>query len=375
MTTPLHKLAEAGQSVWYDNISRDLLTSGELEKLRRRGIRGVTSNPTIFEKAIAETKSYDPAVESLAKKGLDARQVFEHLAIDDIRAACDVLRPVFDETKGQDGYVSLEVSPELAFDTTGTLADAKRLHGRIERENVMIKIPGTKEGLPAVKDAIAAGVNINITLLFAVDVYDKVIDAYMTGLEERVNAGKPIDKIASVASFFVSRVDTKVDKLLEDAAVKSPANAATLKALQGKAAIANARLAYRLFLDRFQSPRFAALAAKGGRVQRPLWASTSTKNPAYRDVVYCEELIGPDTVNTMPPATVKAFEDHGVVKRTLPEDVSESNRTLKSLAAAGIDIHAVCAQLVDEGVRSFAKSFTDLLAAVERKRTQLLTAK
>lgn len=375
-TTPLTVLADLGQSVWYDNISRDLLRSGALEKLRLRGIRGVTSNPTIFEKAIAEGAAYDPAVSEAARRGLDARAIYEELAIEDIRAACDVLRPVYDASNGADGYVSLEVSPELAFDAKGTLADAKRLHARIGKDNVMIKIPGTKEGAPAIRAAIAEGLAINVTLLFSVTAHGAVIDAYLSGLEDRVRAGHPVDRIASVASFFVSRVDTKVDKLLEEKAAKaSPADAERLRSLLGKAAIANARLAYRLFLDRFGSPRFAALRAKGARVQRPLWASTSTKNPKYRDVVYCEELIGPDTVNTMPPATVDAFEDHGVAKRTLPEDVSASKKVVSDLAAAGIDLEQVCAELVDEGVRSFAKSFEQLLAAVEKKRGQLAAAR
>jgi transaldolase len=376
MSSPLLQLAQQGQSVWYDNISREMLRSGELEKLRLRGIRGVTSNPTIFQKAIAETQFYDSAVEDRAKRGLNAVQIFDQLAVEDIRTACDVLRPVYDQTKGVDGYVSLEVSPELAYDTAGTIADAKRLHGMIAKENVMIKIPGTKEGLPAIRESIANGININITLLFAVEAHGEVIDAYLSGLEQRAKAGKPIDKIASVASFFVSRVDTKIDKLLEEKASKAAAGEAEkLRSLQGKAAIANARMSYKLFLDKFQTPRFAALKAKGARVQRPLWASTSTKNPKYRDVMYCEQLIGPDTVNTMPPATVDAFDDHGVVKRTLGEDVAEAKAVLAQLAGVGVDMKKVCAELVDEGVKSFAKSFTELLQAVERKRTQLIGAK
>ena len=380
--TRLQQLTDLGQSVWYDNISRELIGSGSLEKLRQRGIRGVTSNPTIFEKAIANTNTYDAAIEELGKRGMDARQIFEQVAIEDIRAACDVLRPVFDATKGQDGYVSYEVSPELAFNTKETLADAKRLFARIAKDNVMIKIPGTKEGMPAIRAATAEGININITLLFAIEAHDQVIDAYLSGLEDRVKAGKPIDKIASVASFFVSRVDTKVDKMLEE--LLSPAQGSgqkptaareTIAALFGQTAIANARMSYRLFLDRFQSPRFAALKSKGARVQRPLWASTSTKNPKYRDVVYCEQLIGPDTVNTMPPATVDAFDDHGVAARTLPDDVSASKKLLADLAKVGIDLKLVCDQLVDEGVKSFAKSFTELLGAVAKKRSQLVSSK
>jgi transaldolase len=396
--TRLQQLTDLGQSVWYDNISRELIGSGSLEKLRQRGIRGVTSNPTIFEKAIANTNTYDSAIEELGKRGMDARQIFEQVAIEDIRAACDVLRPVFDATKGQDGYVSYEVSPELAFNTKETLADAKRLFARIAKDNVMIKIPGTKEGMPAIRAATAEGININITLLFAIEAHDQVIDAYLSGLEDRVKAGKPIDKIASVASFFVSRVDTKVDKMLEDLLSPAPGSGQkptaaretitaqgsgqkptaareTIAALFGQTAIANARMSYRLFLDRFQSPRFAALKSKGARVQRPLWASTSTKNPKYRDVVYCEQLIGPDTVNTMPPATVDAFDDHGVAARTLPDDVSASKKLLADLAKVGIDLKMVCDQLVDEGVKSFAKSFTELLGAVAKKRSQLVSSK
>lgn len=374
--SPLLQLADLGQSVWFDNISRDLIRSGDLEKLRLRGVRGVTSNPTIFQKAIADTKSYDSTIEELGRTGLDAPAIYEQLAIDDIRTACDVLRPVYDATQALDGYVSLEVSPDLAFNTEATLADAKRLWGRVARQNAMIKIPGTAEGAPAIKSAIAAGININVTLLFSVEAYAAVIDAYMSGIEERVASGKPVDRIASVASFFVSRVDTNIDKQLEDRAAKSdPTTAATLRGLAGKAAIANAKLAYKLFLDRFASPRWAALKAKGARVQRPLWASTSTKNPKYRDVIYCEQLIGNNTVNTMPPATVDAFEHHGVAATTLSANDGPARADLAALAAVGIDMNAVCKTLVDEGVKSFAKSFTDLLAAVEMKRSALTRAK
>lgn len=371
--SPLLQLADAGQSVWFDNISRELIKSGGLEKLRLRGVRGVTSNPTIFQKAIADTNYYDSAIEELGKRGLDSRAIFEQLAIDDIRAACDVLRPVYDTTNAVDGYVSLEVSPELAFDAEGTLADAKRLWGRVAKQNAMIKIPGTPQGVPAIREAIAAGININVTLLFSVDAHESVLDAYIEGLEMRVRNGKPIDRIASVASFFVSRVDTNIDKQLEDLAAKAaPAGATAFRELQGRAAIENARLAYRLFLNKTSSDRWQKLQKKGARVQRPLWASTSTKNPKYRDVIYCEQLIGPDTVNTMPPATVDAFEHHGVVSRTLPEDVTTSRTFINKLEGAGINLKGVCAQLVDEGVKSFAKSFTDLLAAVEKKRSSLV---
>ncbi|MBI3820775.1 MAG: transaldolase [Planctomycetes bacterium] len=373
--SPLLKLADAGQSVWFDNISRELIKSGGLEKLRIRGIRGVTSNPTIFQKAIAETNFYDSAIEKLGRRGLDARAIFDQLAIEDIRAACDVLKPVYDATNGNDGYVSLEVSPELAYNSSGTLADANRLWQAVSKPNLMIKIPGTPEGLPAIRDAIAAGININVTLLFAVDAHAAVLDAYMTGLEQRARAGQPINNISSVASFFVSRVDSLIDKQLEEKAAKAGgADAERIRALSGRAAIENARLAYKLFLDRTASPRWQLLKAKGARVQRPLWASTSTKNPKYRDVIYCEQLIGQDTVNTMPPATVEAFDNHGVVAATLPGDVNNSRAFLAQLESAGINMNTVCKTLVDEGVKSFAKSFTDLLAAVEQKRAALVKA-
>ncbi|HKD99757.1 MAG TPA: transaldolase, partial [Planctomycetota bacterium] len=292
--SPLLQLADQGQSVWLDNISRGLLRSGGLEKLRRRGIRGVTSNPTIFEKAIASTGDYDDAIFELARKGRDAKSIFEGIALDDIRAGADVLRPVFDESKGGDGFISYELLPEIADDTARSLAEAQRLFRDIGKPNVMIKIPGTPAGIPAIRDAIAAGVNINITLLFSTKAYDRVIDAYFSGLEARVAKNQPIESLVSVASFFVSRVDTAIDKVLEERIAKGEK---ALEPLLGKAAIANARLAYRIFLDRFTSERFAKLKKRGARVQRPLWASTSTKNPKYRDVIYCEELIGPDTVN------------------------------------------------------------------------------
>jgi transaldolase / glucose-6-phosphate isomerase len=360
------QLLDQGQSVWLDNLSRDLLTTGGLEKLRRRGIRGVTSNPTIFHKAIAETSNYDEAIQAAARKKTSVSDIYESLVIDDIRGAADVMRPVYDESGGGDGFVSLEVAPDLAYDTERSLEEARRLFKEIARPNVMIKIPGTPAGVPAIRSAIAAGVNINITLLFSVKAHEAVIDAYLSGLEARLADGKPIDGIASVASFFVSRVDTAVDKILEEKKQTS---------LAGKAAIANARLAYRLFLDRFSSPRFAELRKRGARLQRPLWASTSTKNPKYRDVMYCEELIGPDTVDTMPPATIEAFEDHGVVKRTLPEDVSAARKTIAELAAAGVDLERVCEKLVDEGVKSFAKSFADLMDGIERKIRQLVPSR
>ncbi len=376
-SSPLLQLADQGQSVWLDNISRDLLTSGGLEKLRKRGIRGVTSNPTIFQKAISETSHYDRAIERMAKSGSDVKAIYESLAIEDIRAACDVLKPTYEETKGLDGYVSLEVSPDLAYDGEATLAEAKRLFAEIARPNVMIKIPGTPEGVPAIRDAIAAGLNINVTLLFSVKAHEQVIDAYIEGLQMRAKNRKPLHTIASVASFFVSRVDSAIDKQLDEKAKKagSPAEAEKLRALRGLAAIENARLAYGLFRKMFGAARFKALAAKGAQVQRPLWASTSTKNPEYRDVLYCEQLIGPNTVNTMPPATIEAFDDHGVVAKTLPGTAATTRERVASLAAAGIDMDAVCRKLVEDGVKSFAQSFTDLLAGIDTKRKQLASSR
>jgi transaldolase/glucose-6-phosphate isomerase len=370
MANPLQELHDAGQSIWLDYIRRDLLTSGELKRMiDEDAITGMTSNPTIFEKAISGSADYDAQIQDLAEERADAPHVFEVLATTDIRMAADILRPVYDRTDGADGFVSIEVSPEAANDTQASIDEAKLLWKDVDRPNLMVKIPGTREGAPAVEELLAAGLNINITLLFAVDAYVRVVEAYLAALERRVKAGQPIDRIASVASFFVSRVDTLVDKQL-DAKLKQtqdPREQDQLKDLHGKAAIANAKIAYQRFQEYFGSERFEALKAHGARVQRPLWASTSTKNPAYRDVLYIEELIGPETVNTMPPATIIAFRDHGRVARTVDHDLPQAHAVLDELKQAGIEIDAVTAQLLEEGIKSFADSYTELRNGIDEK--------
>ena len=375
MTNPLHTLHAAGQSIWLDYIDRAMLHSGELERrIAADALTGMTSNPTIFEKAMAEGTSYDAQL-AAAPSGLSARDRFELVETTDVRDACDRFRPVYERTRGVDGYVSIEVSPASAHDEAATVAEAQRLWKMVGRPNVMIKVPGTPAGALAARALIAAGINVNITLLFAIEAHGAVIEAYQAGLEDRVRARKPVDGIASVASFFVSRVDTEVDKRL--AAMRAGASAgaaARIDALMGRAAVANAKLAYALFKERFSGPRWAALAKEGARVQRPLWASTSTKNPAYRDVVYVEELIGPDTVNTMPPATLTAFRDHGVVARTVDEDLGAERERLAALEALGIPMRGVTDQLLTEGLASFAKSFDTLLARLDEKSRKLAAA-
>ncbi|HET7584118.1 MAG TPA: transaldolase [Gemmatimonadaceae bacterium] len=370
----LHALHDAGQSIWLDFIDRRLLTSGELDRrIRDEAITGMTSNPTIFEKALAEGSDYDEQLQG-APAEMDARERFELVATTDVADACDHFRSVYDATHGEDGYVSIEVAPDLAHDEEGTVVEARRLWARVSRPNVMIKVPGTAAGARATRRLIAEGVNVNITLLFSVEAYRSVIHAYLDGLEARHAAGESLERMASVASFFVSRVDTEVDARLEKLAAAADADRArALRALQGRAAVANARMAYALFQEMFAGARWEALAAAGARVQRPLWASTSTKNPAYRDVIYVEELIGPHTVNTMPPATITAFADHGVVERTVDRDVNGARAVLGELAAAGIDMNDVTALLLENGLKSFQKSFDTLLAQVERKTRALST--
>jgi transaldolase len=371
----IQELHEAGQSVWYDNIQRRLLVNGELAGMIERGeIRGVTSNPTIFMNAITKSDDYDAALVPLAKAGNSAEEIFWHLAVEDIQTAADLFRPLYDETEGGDGYVSLEVDPYLAHDTAATIAAAKELWQRVARPNLMVKIPATVAGLPAITAAIAEGVNVNVTLIFALDRYLTVMDAYLTGLEQRVAAGLPVDRIASVASFFVSRCDTKVDGRLMEMVDRGGARADPAARLLGKAAIANARMAYAYYQKVFSSPRFQALKAKGARAQRPLWASTSTKNPAYRDVIYVEELIGQNTVNTMPPHTLVAFLDHGEVRAgSLEEDVAGAEQTLAGLERLGISMCISTCELELEGVKSFADAFTALLDAVEASRLKALS--
>jgi len=363
------RAAKLGQSMWYDNISRDLLDSGELARLvATQGVRGVTSNPTIFQKAMTTGAAYADEFTKLAGKGCGAPEIYETMAVSDIRRGADALRGVYDASEGKDGFISLEVSPTLAADTAGTLAEAKRLWAAVDRPNLMIKIPATPEGVPAVRAAIAAGLNVNITLIFSLASHAKVIDAFLSGLEDRVRAGKPVERVASVASFFVSRVDSAVDKQLDE---KAKGGASAAAALRGKAAIANAKLAYELFEKEFGGPRFAPLKQKGAQVQRPLWASTSTKNPSYKDTIYVDALIGPDTVNTLPPATLAAFNDHGTPAVTIRDGLADAKRQLKDLEALGVSMDAVCADLLRDGVASFAKSFTELLGAVESRRKEV----
>ena len=366
---PLLQLQELGQSPWCDSVSRGLI-AGDLGRWIRAGeITGVTSNPTIFEKAIDGSDEYDEDLRGLARAGKSASEVFDALAVQDIRATADLLRPIYERTGRGDGYVSLEVSPKIAYDTAAQLEEARRLFKLIGRENAFIKIPGTPQGIPAFEQAIAEGLNINVTLLFSIESYEQVARAYMSGLEKRLAAGKPIDHVASVASFFVSRVDTAVDAQLEQ---RIGAGETELSDLLGKAAIANAKLAYESFKKLFAGPRWQALAAKGATLQRPLWGSTSTKNPRYSDVMYVDELIGPYTVNTMPPATIEAFRDHGKLGLTLEQDLDGARDAFRRLAEVGIELDAVTRKLQEDGVAAFGKSFDELIEAIERKRAVVL---
>lgn len=366
-SSPIALLGKERQSVWLDYMHRTMLRNGELKALiEARGVRGATSNPTIFEQAIGKSDAYDEEIARLGAHGHDTVRIYEALAIEDIQAACDLFRPIYEMSAGNDGFVSMEVSPLLAHNTAGTTAEARRLWDAIARPNAMIKIPGTIEGIPAIRQSLAAGININITLLFAVSMYERVIDAYLAALEERVAAGGDIATLRSVASFFVSRVDTEVDKRLD--ALKKPAQTT---ALMGKAAVANARLAYEQYTRHFEGARFRALMAKGGAVQRPLWASTGTKNPDYKDTMYVDELVGPDTVNTMPPATLEAFADHGVVARTVDKDIEQARRQIAAIEALGVSLNAVTDHLVADGVKKFADSFNSLLTTIDQKRVKL----
>jgi transaldolase/glucose-6-phosphate isomerase len=367
---PLKELLSYGQSMWLDYIRRDLFTTGKLKQMiDDDGLRGMTSNPAIFEKAIADSNLYDDVLKSLASRSdLDTTARYEQLAIRDIQDAADILRPVYDSSKARDGYVSLEVSPYLANKTKETIEEARRLWKAVGRDNVMIKIPGTPEGLPAIQQCIGEGININITLLFAKDVYEKVAEAYIAGVEHLAANGGNVKKMASVASFFISRIDSLVDSQIEAKlkATTDPKQQTLLKNLLGKVAIANGKLAYQSYQRIFSGPRWEALAAKGGQTQRVLWASTSTKNPAYRDVVYIEELIGPDTVNTIPPATIDAFRDHGKVRKSLTENVPAAQQTMDDLAKAGISIKEATDKLTTDAVKLFADAFEKLLAAVAK---------
>lgn len=368
---PLYELQAQGQSAWLDNIRRGELVGGAFRERIREGVTGVTSNPTILQLAVAGSPDYEAETIRLAREGLSPRDVAFRLWTDDIGMAADQLRPIYELTEGADGYVSIEVDAEFANDTARTLEQARQLWRELNRPNIMVKVPGTPAGLPAIRQLIAEGINVNITLLFAVERYEEVMEAYLSGLEERVKAGQPVDRVASVASFFVSRVDTAVDKLLEQQLqTASDDEKPALQALLGKAAIANAKVAYQRFLARFGDARWQRLAEHGARVQRPLWASTSTKNPAYRDVLYVEELIGPNTVDTMPPQTVDAFVDHGYVRRSVDEAVDQARAELEALARHGIDLQAVTDQLQVEGVAAFAQSFDKLIASIADKAKQ-----
>jgi transaldolase len=369
---PLHDLHPLGQSVWLDYIRRGMLESGELaEMIARYDLRGVTSNPSIFEEAIGKSTDYDDDLAALAAHHSNPSDAYEAVAVEDIRNACDLFREIYDAAGRHDGFVSLEVSPELAHDGAGTLADARRLWKLVDRANLMVKIPGTEEGLPAIEQATADGININVTLLFSLQGYERVMEAYLRGLERRAEAGGDLSHVASVASFFVSRVDTAVDAELEQIVAAGGERAEQAKALLGKAAVANAKLAYHRFTEIFSGERWERLAARGARVQRPLWASTSTKNPAYRDVIYVEELVGPHTVNTMPLATVKGFADHGVAKRTVDQDIGDARGVLAGLHELGIELDEVTERLQVEGVEKFIKSFKGTMDVVAEKLTRV----
>src|SRR5437660_6572812 len=374
---PIKELKRLGQSLWLDNIRRQLITSGELARLRDEGVSGVTSNPTIFEKAVSGSNDYDEAMVQLVRAGHKPEEILWELMVEDVSAAADVFRPVYDKTKGHDGFVSIEVSPTAAGSTRRTIAYAEDLRTRCHRPNVMVKIPATKEGIPAIYDQIAKGHNINITLIFSVDRYGEVMEAYLSGLEKLRKGGGDLRKVASVASFFVSRVDTKVDKILAQKIELStdPAQKRALERLYGKAAIANSKVAYERFRQTFSGPRWDKLKKAGAQLQRPLWASTSTKDPRYPDTYYVEELIGPDTVDTIPPATLAAFREHGEVRQSLDENVDLARRQLKQLAGVGVDLDQVTHELEVEGVEAFTKSFESLLAALEKSAKDIKAGK
>jgi transaldolase len=367
MSNKLREIEALGQAVWIDNLNRQLLDEGTLARLiAEDGISGVTSNPTIFEKGMGQSDRYDDAFREIAAETTDPQEVFERLALDDVRDGADLLRPTFDQTGGQDGYVSFELPAALAFDAQGSIDEAQRLYRLIDRENVLIKLPGTAEGVQAFEELTALGVNVNMTLLFAVERYREIAEAYLSGLQRRLQAGEPIDRAASVASFFVSRVDTKVDAELERLGRED---------LRGRAAVANAKIAYATFQEVFSGEAWERLREAGGNVQRPLWASTSTKNPDYPDTLYVDELIGPDTVNTMPEATIEAARDHATPARTVDRDADGARRLVDELREIGVPFDDIVQrQLVDEGVEAFAKSYDSLLETLERKAGELSPA-
>jgi len=375
MANPLIRLWQLGQSPWHDNIRRQLLTSGSLKRMVDDGdITGLTSNPTIFEQAIGGSTDYDADLHRLARDGKTAEEIFDALAIDDIRNAADVLAPVFERTGGADGFVSIEVAPKLANETQATIREARRLWSTVNRPNLMVKIPATAAGIPAIEQSIADGLSINVTLIFSLKRYEEVMDAYLRGLIRRLEAGQKIDRVSSVASFFVSRVDTLVDKLLDEKIAAGAERKELLASLKGKAAIANAKLAYAEFRKKFSTEAYAGLKNHGARLQRPLWASTSTKNPAYPDTYYAEALVGPDTVDTMPPATLAAYKDHGNPEVRIDKNLDEARRVMDQLAEAGIHMDEVTKKLEIDGVASFTKSFDSLIVTVEKRRQEALAA-
>src|SRR5215210_7668221 len=376
MSNRLVEIMKLGQSIWYDNIRRAMITGGDLrKKIEEDDLRGVTSNPTIFEKAITGSTEYDEQLSRLVQAGKGVSEIYENLVVEDIANAADTLKPVYDKTGGLDGYISLEVSPKLAYDTQGTIDEASRLFERVGRKNVMIKIPAAQEGLPAIEESIYRGININITMIFSIENYEQVAEAFIKGLERRAAEGKPVDHIASVASFFVSRVDTMIDSDLEYRArhAQTPEEKAALEGLRGRAAIANAKLADQKFKEIFHGERFAALKAKGAQVQRCLWASTGTKNPNYPDTLYVDNLIGPETVNTVPPATYTAIRDHGRVALTLEEGLDEARAVIDKLAEIGISLKEVTEKLQKDGLTAFVGSFDTLVESIEAKRDALLS--
>src|ERR1035438_1552012 len=367
-TNPLKQLERLGQSIWLDYIRRDLMASGELRRLiKEDGLSGMTSNPAIFEKAITGSHDYDSDIQAMAQAGKAAKEIYESISQGDVQNAADAFRPLYNETGGKDGYVSLEVNPHLAHDTNGTLEEARRLWADLGRPNILIKVPGTAEGLPAIQQLISEGINVNVTLLFGLSRYRQVAEAYIAGLDARRSLGKAVDHVASVASFFVSRIDAHVDPLLAANLAQGGGVAMLAREAQGQVAVASAKLAYLAFKEIFESPRFLELAKAGARVQRLLWASTGTKNPAYSDVKYIETLIGPDTVNTIPVGTLNAFRDHGVATTSLDTDVTKAARVMSHLLGLGINIDQVTQRLEDEGVDKFNKPFDTLMAALTQR--------
>jgi transaldolase len=367
-SNPLLDLESFGQSIWMDFISRGTISSGQLQRwIEEDGISGVTSNPSIFEKAIAESDDYHESIQELSRKGMSSEEIFRSLTVEDIQRVADLLRPTYDRTDGRDGFVSLEVSPTLAHDTTGTIEEARELWARVNRPNAMIKVPATSEGIPAIRKLIGEGINVNITLLFGLPRYREVGDAYLSGLEILAASGKPLKPVASVASFFLSRIDTLIDPVLEENIKADNSHAGIAARLRGQAAIASAKIAYEIYKEIFTSDRFARLANKGARTQKLLWASTSTKNPAYKDTKYVDALIGPDTINTVPVETLNVYRDHGRPEQSLDQEVHRAYHVLDELSSVGIDLDVITQQLEDEGVNKFIAAYDQLMDSIKEK--------